>query len=61
MEVSGEQDHFKYIPFRCYLDDGYRQKLIKPVAEDGKRKTLEDLLNEMFPDKCDGKPTKTRF
>ncbi|KAJ3666310.1 hypothetical protein Zmor_001760 [Zophobas morio] len=49
MEVSSEQEHFKYIPFRCYIDDGYRQKLIKPVAEDGRRKTLQDLINEMFP------------
>ncbi|RZB38628.1 autophagy protein 5, partial [Asbolus verrucosus] len=49
MEVSSEQEHFKYIPFRCYMEDGYRQKLIKPVAEDGRRKTLQDLLHEMFP------------
>jgi hypothetical protein len=51
MEVSSEQEYFKYIPFRCYIDDGYRQKLIKPVSEDGHRKTLQDLINEMFPGK----------
>lgn len=51
MEISSEQEHFKYIPFRCYFDDGYRQKLIKPVAEDGHRKTLADLQDEMFPGK----------
>lgn len=54
MEVSSENDHFKHIPFRCYIDDGYRQKLIKPVTEDGKKKTLKDLLIEMFPDKSEG-------
>lgn len=55
MEISGDSDHFKYIPFRCYIEDGYRQKLVKPVAEDGRRKTLQDLLNELFPDKSEGK------
>lgn len=55
MEVSGDSDHFKYIPFRCYVEDGYKQKLVKPVAEDGRRKTLQDLLNELFPDKIEGK------
>lgn len=55
METSGDQDHFKHIPFRCYIDDGYRQKLVKPVSEDGHRKTLKDLLVEMFPEKNDGK------
>ncbi|KAF5286907.1 hypothetical protein FQA39_LY00440, partial [Lamprigera yunnana] len=38
MEALSDQEHFKYIPFRLYIDDGYRQKLIKPVAEDGKLK-----------------------
>ncbi|XP_076258968.1 autophagy protein 5 [Rhynchophorus ferrugineus] len=51
MEVSGESEHFKYIPFRCYLEDGYKQKLIRPVTDEGKRKTLQDLLKEMFPEK----------
>lgn len=51
MEVSPEQEYFKHIPFRCYIDDGYKQKLIKPVTEDGHRKTLQDLINEMFPGK----------
>ncbi|CAH0553444.1 unnamed protein product [Brassicogethes aeneus] len=49
MEITADQESFKYIPFRCYTDDGYRQKLIKPLGEDGRKKTLEDLLNEMFP------------
>lgn len=55
MELSGENNHFKYIPFRCYFEDVYRQKLIKPVKEDGSKTTLKDLLAEMFPGKTDGK------
>ncbi|KAJ8961643.1 hypothetical protein NQ314_005895 [Rhamnusium bicolor] len=38
MEVSAEHEHFKYIPFRCYIDDGYRQKLVKPLTSDGRKK-----------------------
>ncbi|KAJ8984732.1 hypothetical protein NQ317_004997 [Molorchus minor] len=49
MDCPSEFDHFKYIPFRCYIDDGYTQILVKPVTEDGRKKTLQDLLNEMFP------------
>lgn len=55
MEASGDVDHFKYIPFRCYYEDGYKQKLVKPVTEDGKRKTLADLLTELFPERSNGK------
>lgn len=54
MEVTSEQDHFKYIPFRCYIDDSYKQKLVKPV-EEGQRKTLKNLLQEVFPDRTDCK------
>lgn len=50
METSGDQDHFKYIPFRCYVGDGFKQKLIKPVTDDGRRKTLEEFLQELFPE-----------
>ncbi|XP_018579453.1 autophagy protein 5 [Anoplophora glabripennis] len=49
MESSADHEQFKYIPFRCYLEDGYRQKLVKPLNDDGKKKTLQDLLTEMFP------------
>lgn len=55
MEVTGEQDHFKYIPFRCYVEDGYKQKLVRPSHENGQKKTLQDLLNEMFPENSDSK------
>ncbi|XP_060535917.1 autophagy protein 5 [Cylas formicarius] len=48
MEVSGETECFKYIPFRCYVGDGYKQKLIKPVTDDGRKKTLQDLVREIL-------------
>lgn len=50
MEVPSDSDHFKHIPFRCYIDDIYKQKLIKPTHDDGRKKTLLDLLQEMFSD-----------
>lgn len=50
MEATSD-DGFKYIPFRCYTsEDKYIQKLVKPVTEEGQRKTLKHLLNEVFPD-----------
>ncbi|XP_014210724.1 autophagy protein 5 [Copidosoma floridanum] len=50
MEPSGDEG-FKYIPFRCYIsEDKYVQKLVKPVGEEGQRKTLKNLLDETFPD-----------
>lgn len=55
MEVNNDQDYFKYIPFRCYVDDGYKQKLVKPIGEDGHKKSLLDLLIEVFPGKSDCK------
>lgn len=54
MEAPNDQDHFKYIPFRLYIDDSYRQKLIKPVTEDGRRKTLNDLLTDILPGQING-------
>ncbi|XP_016838358.1 autophagy protein 5 [Nasonia vitripennis] len=48
---TGSEEGFKYIPFRCYTsEDKYIQKLVKPISEDGQRKTLKHLLNEVFPD-----------
>ncbi|XP_050517968.1 autophagy protein 5 [Diabrotica virgifera virgifera] len=55
METTNDQDHFKYIPFRCYMDSGYKQKLVKPVTEGGAKKTLQDLINEIFPENGDVK------
>uniref|UniRef100_A0A0A9Z9U2 Autophagy protein 5 n=1 Tax=Lygus hesperus TaxID=30085 RepID=A0A0A9Z9U2_LYGHE len=47
----GPEDGFKYVPFRLYhKDDSLVQKLIKPTKDNGERKTLQDLLQEMFPD-----------
>ena len=49
MECSNADEGFKYIPFRCYIsEDKYIQKLIKPVNEEGQRKTLKHLLDEVF-------------
>lgn len=59
METSAEQSHFKYIPFRCYVDDGYKQKLVKPVTNDGQKMCLNDLLKEVFPDRTESKKKKT--
>lgn len=49
MEASGEEV-FKYIPFRCYRGDGpFIQHLVRPVTEEGQRKTLQHLIQEVFP------------
>lgn len=55
MEATSDHEYFKYIPFRCYFDNGYRQKLVKPIAENGAKKTLQDLIKEMFSDRPEGK------
>lgn len=52
MEVGGSgEETFKYIPFRCYLvdkDNAMLQRLVKPLTEDGHRKTLRSLIEEVF-------------
>lgn len=52
MEVgSSGEETFKYIPFRCYLvdkDNVMLQRLVKPLTEDGHRKTLHSLIEEVF-------------
>lgn len=49
MEVSGDES-FKYIPFRCYREEEtFLQRLIKPLTEEGQRKTLLNLLEEVYP------------
>lgn len=54
METNTEEG-FKYIPFRCYTsEDKYIQRLVKPMNEEGQRKTLKHLLNEVFPDQENG-------
>lgn len=55
METSNEQNCFKYIPVKCYVEDRYIQKLVKPVNDEGQRKSLGDLLEEMFPGKDNSK------
>ena len=54
MEPTSDEG-FKYIPFRCYTnEDKYVQRLVKPLSEEGQRKTLKHLLNEVFPEKEEG-------
>ena len=51
MEKDG---HFKHIPFHCYFEDDqvhFKQQLVKPVTTDGQKRTLKDLLSDIFPDK----------
>lgn len=55
METSNEQNCFKYIPVKCYVEDRYIQKLVKPVNDIGQRKCLGDLLEEIFPGHENGK------
>lgn len=58
MEANTEEG-FKYIPFRCYTnEDKYIQRLVKPMNEEGQRKTLKHLLNEVFPDQENGTVTQ---
>ncbi|XP_066998654.1 autophagy protein 5 isoform X1 [Anabrus simplex] len=50
MEVCGE-DSFKHIPFRCYRgEEAFLQRLVKPVTEEGQKKTLQHLIQEVYPD-----------
>lgn len=61
MEASTEEG-FKYIPFRCYTsEDKFIQKLVKPLNEEGQRKTLKNLLNEVFPEQENGNATRILF
>lgn len=53
MELGSSEDTFKYIPLRCYLlhkDNCLVQRLVKPLTEQGHRKTLGSALQELFPD-----------
>lgn len=50
METIAEQDSFKHIPYRLYINDGYIQKLVRPICEGGRKKTLRDLLEETLPE-----------
>jgi autophagy-related protein 5 len=55
MEASGEEV-FKYIPFRCYRGEGpFIQRLVRPVTEEGQRKTLQHLIQEVFPNEANRK------
>ncbi|GBP67343.1 Autophagy protein 5 [Eumeta japonica] len=55
MESHGDQDGFKHIPLRIYSDDGtFVQRLISPKNNDGSRKTLKQMLLELYPNKSEG-------
>lgn len=55
MEASGEEV-FKYIPFRFYCGEGpFIQRLVRPVTEEGQRKTLQHLIQEVFPNETNRK------
>lgn len=50
MESPGDEQLFKYIPFRCYHgDDSFVQRLVRPITDEGQRKTIAHLLKEVFP------------
>lgn len=50
MEVNSEET-FKYIPFRLYQGDKpFSQRLVKPVNEEGQKKTLFHFLQEIYAD-----------
>lgn len=51
MEVTANDRYFKHVPFRCYTceDSPFSQKLVKPVTDDGKCKTLKYLMEEVYP------------
>lgn len=56
MESHGDNEGFKHIPIRIYSDDGICcQRLINPKNLDSSRKTVQQLLSELYPDKPDGK------
>nr|CAD7429349.1 unnamed protein product [Timema monikensis] len=58
MEASADEA-FKYIPFRCYHgDEAFVQRLVRPVTEEGHRKTLKDLVHEVFPEETEGRKTQ---
>ncbi|XP_034234950.1 autophagy protein 5 [Thrips palmi] len=58
MEVNSEET-FKYIPFRLYQGDKpFSQRLVKPINEEGQKKTLFHFLQEIYAeDACKVKVT----
>ena len=54
METTTENPFFRYVPFRIYQPDRpLVQTLIRPVDEEGRRVTLEQLLRKTLPDAGD--------
>ncbi|XP_046403770.1 autophagy protein 5 [Ischnura elegans] len=60
-EGSSHRPCFRFIPFRCYmpsLDVPYRQRPVRPCTDDGRSRTLGELLEEVFPEEK-GQATQT--
>lgn len=55
MDTSLSDGEFKHIPFRFYSSDDtpFIQRLVKPFMDDGKPKTLLNLIKEVYPNYCD--------
>lgn len=55
MDTSLSDGEFKHIPFRFYSSDDapFIQRLVKPFMDDGKPKTLLNLIKEVYPNNCD--------
>ncbi|KAH9645867.1 hypothetical protein HF086_010066 [Spodoptera exigua] len=54
MESHGDSEGFKHIPIKLYSDDGTcSQRLVSPKNNDGSRKTLQQMIAELYPDKLD--------
>ncbi len=55
MDTTNSDGEFRHIPFRFYSsDDGpFIQKLVRPFTEDGQPKTLQNLLQDIYPTTCD--------
>lgn len=56
MESHADNDGFKYIPLRIYSEDGtFIQRLIGPKNMDGSRKSVQQILRELYPENVNGK------
>ncbi|XP_072152484.1 autophagy protein 5 isoform X2 [Bemisia tabaci] len=50
MEMASGESEFKHIPIRFYCgNNAFIQKLIRPINDDGKRKTLRAVIEDIFP------------
>ena len=60
MEHSGGE-LFRYIPFKIHqLHKPFIQFLFRPISDDGRQNTLEDLLKQALPD-MSFNPEETKY